>query len=112
MADTMGHKLTASVNALLKALEKLMEYDSTMYSLKYHEKQVKDAEEELRARKQMYENSISSVEREKRDLAQRRYEAAQIINDLGRLRCPEEVLKKAMHPLNAHDVATWIKLDE
>jgi len=102
-------ELTAGIEVLLRALDKLKDYEGEYHSLRYHEKHVAQAKDELAIRKRAYENAIACLEQEERELRARRRETAQIINDLGKLGCPEEVLKKATSPFNNHDVAEWIK---
>ena len=102
-------KLTAGMEALLKALEKLMDGEHEDYSVKYYEKKVKEATEALASHKRSYEYAIQNLANEEKELKKAQRKAAQIINDLGKLGCPEEVLKPAMKPLNSHDVAEWIK---
>lgn len=54
-------------------------------------------------------DSIKRLEYAELCLRQMKRKLAHLINDLGKLGCPEEEIRRAWTEWNAHDVAEWIQ---
>ena len=97
------------VEALLTALEKSLR--NGYYSVEAEEKDLVDAKKDLANKKASYEYALASVAEHEMKVKKARRKAAEIVNALGKLDCPEEVIKASCKPLNAHDIAEWIRAE-
>lgn len=102
------YKPTAGVEALLEALE-LKVVTESWYSLKSLRTDLEKHEKDLAEQKKIYEWKVAAVAEAKDKIRLKLKDIAGIIVDLGRLGCPEELIKKKFEDYSGHEVAVWLE---
>ena len=69
---------------------------------------MKEKVAEQRIAQDRLNSATDRMEESKKALAHLRRGVAEMANDLGRLGVPEEVIKKCLNKVNAHDLSVWL----
>jgi hypothetical protein len=98
---------TAGVNAMLNQLHRLTA--GNYEGLERAKDKLQDAQAEEQKKEEELKCAKEQVAIWKRELKAVRYTLADLINDLGKLGCPPELIKQQWSGYNAHDIAEWIR---